>query len=218
MNQFDYKDVSTVDYQGQRWYAIADGVAYPSITTILGKTLPAEKKKALDDWRNMLGPIKADKKMKDACDRGTNVHAMLEQFLKGEEVSTKGIPPEDIQVFNSVKLRLKGITGIYGQEMALWSDVLQVAGRCDLAGLWKGEEAIIDFKTSGRSKEEKEIEDYWIQCTFYALAHNELYGTNIEKGVIIMGVAGGLPLVFEKDLMPYVGKLVERIDNFYKSL
>lgn len=218
MNQFDYKDVTTVDYNNQRWYSIADGIAYPSITTVLGKTMPAEKKKALDNWRNMLGPIKADKKMKDACDRGTNVHAMLEQFLKGEEVSTKGIPPENIQVFNSVKLRLKGITGIYGQEMALWSDVLQCAGRCDLAGLWKGEEAIIDFKTSGRSKEEKEIEDYWIQCTFYAMAHNELYGTNIEKGVIIMGVANGLPQVFEKDLIPYVGKLVERIDNFYKSL
>ena len=215
---FAYPDISTVNYNGQRWYSCKEGVAYPSITTILGFTMPEEKKKSLENWRNMLGPIVADKKTKDACDRGTNVHAMLEQHLKGEVVQTKGIPPEDIQVFNSVKLRLKGITEIYGQEMALYSDVLQIAGRCDLAGKWKGEEAIIDFKTSGRSKDEKEIQDYWIQCTFYALAHNEMYGTNIQKGVILMGVAGGLPLVFEKDLMPYVGPLVERIEKFYASL
>lgn len=215
---FNYQDVSTIEYNNQRWYCIEEGKAYPSITTILGKTMPEEKKKSLENWRNMLGPVKADKKVKDACDRGTNVHAMLEQFLKGEEVSTKGIPAEDVQVFNSVKLRLKGITSIYGQEMALWSDVLQVAGRCDLAGEYKGVPAIIDFKTAGRSKEEKEIQDYWLQCAFYALAHNELHGTDIQKGVIIMGVAGGLPLVFEKDLMPYVGQLIERIENFYQSL
>jgi len=215
---FNYKEVSTVTHNNQRWYSIADGKAYPSITTILGFTIPEEKKKSLENWRTMLGPIKADKKTKDACDRGTNVHAMLEQHLKGEEVNLKGIPVEDISVYNSVKLRLGAITKIYGQEMALWSDVLQVAGRCDLAGVWKDKEAIIDFKTSGRSKNEKDIQDYWLQCAFYALAHNELYGTNIEKGVIIMGVVNGIPMVFEKDLIPYVGQLIERIEKFYGSL
>jgi len=215
---FNYKEVSTVTHNNQRWYSIADGKAYPSITTILGFTIPEEKKKSLENWRTMLGPIKADKKTKDACDRGTNVHAMLEQHLKGEEVNLKGIPVEDISVYNSVKLRLGAITKIYGQEMALWSDVLQVAGRCDLAGVWKDKEAIIDFKTSGRSKNEKDIQDYWLQCAFYALAHNELYGTNIEKGVIIMGVVNGIPMMFEKDLIPYVGQLIERIEKFYGSL
>lgn len=218
VSNFNYQEISTIEYQGQRWYSCRDGVAYPSITTILGRTMPEEKKKSLENWRTMLGSIAADKKTKQACDRGTHVHGMLEQFLKGEEVSVKGIPPEDIQVFNSMKLSLKGITEIYGQEMALYSDVLQVAGRCDLAGKWKNIEAIIDFKTSGRFKDEKEIQDYWVQCAFYAMAHNELYGTNIEKGVILMGVAGGLPQVFEKDLIPYVGILVERIEKFYSSL
>lgn len=217
-DKFKYPEISTLTYNNQRWYSCKEGVAYPSITTILGFTMPEEKKKSLENWRNMLGPIAADKKTKAACDRGTNVHAMLEQLLKGQEVSIKGIPPEDIQVYNSMKLTLKGVSEIYGQEMALYSDVLQIAGRCDLAGRWKGIEAIIDFKTSGRSKDEKEIQDYWIQCAFYAMAHNEMFGTNIEKGVILMGVAGGLPQVFEKDLIPYVGLLIERIEKFYSSL
>jgi ATP-dependent exoDNAse (exonuclease V) beta subunit len=218
MSKFKYPEISTVEYNKQRWYSVNEETVYPSITTILGFTMPEEKKKGLENWRTMLGPIVADKKMKDACSRGTNVHLMLEQFLKGEEVKLIGVPPEDIQVYNSVKLRLKGITEIYGQEMPLWSEVLQVAGRCDLVGKWKDEEAIIDFKTSGRSKNEKDIQDYWLQCAFYAMAHNELYGTNIEKGVIIMGVANGFPLVFEKDLIPYVGQLMERIEKFYNSL
>lgn len=218
MSQFKYPDIDTVTYNGQRWYSCEEGKAYPSITTILGFTVPEEKKQRLEAWRTMLGPVVADKKVKDACDRGTNVHLLLEQFLKGEELSTKGMNPESIQMFNSLKLRLKSIKQIYGQEMALYSDVLQVAGRCDLAGVWKTEEAIIDFKTASRSKDQHEILDYWLQLTFYALAHNEQYGTNIQKGVIIMGVAEGIPLVFEKDLMEYVGPLVERIEKFYESL
>jgi ATP-dependent exoDNAse (exonuclease V) beta subunit len=215
---FNYPDIETLTHNNQRWYACEPGKAYPSITTVLGFTMPEEKKKSLENWRNMLGPIAAEKKMKQATTRGTHVHAMLEQFLNGDVVSTAGVLPEDIDVFNSMKLSLRGISEIYGQEMALFSDILGVAGRCDLAGKWKGTESIIDFKTSGRSKDEKEIQDYWLQCAFYALAHNERHGTNIEQGVILMGVAGGLPQIFVKDLMPYVGQLVERIDAFYNSL
>jgi genome maintenance exonuclease 1 len=215
---FNYPDISTVNYNGQRWYSCKEGVVYPSITTILGFTILEEKKKKLENWRTMLGPVVADKKMKQACDRGTNVHELLEKHLKGEEVDLKGFPADDVKMFNTLKLRLKSINQIYGQEMALYSDILGVAGRCDLAGVWKGQEAIIDFKTAGRSKDKTEITDYWLQCAFYALAHNEQYGTDIQKGVIIMGVADGLPLVFEKDLMEYVGPLLERIDTFYKNL
>lgn len=215
---FKYEDISTVEHNNQRWYVCSDDKIYPSITTILNTSMPEEKKKKLEDWRNMLGPIESEKKMKRATTRGTHVHSLLEQYLKGEEVVLAGIPFEDINVFNSLKLSLRGITEIYGQEMALYSEVLQVAGRCDLAGKWKGKEAIIDFKTSGRFKEEKEIQDYWLQCTFYALAHNEMYGTNIETGVILMGVDGGLPQIFVKDLIQYVGPLLERIESFYASL
>ncbi len=218
MSEFNYADFSTVDYKGQRWYSIESNKAYPSITTILGGTMEPEKKARLENWRTMLGPLVADKTAKKAADRGTVVHSLLEKHLKGEKIDTKGLNPEDVQMFNSLKLRLKSITKIYGQEMALYSDVLGVAGRCDLAGMWKNEEAIIDFKTSNKSKTAKDINDYWLQCTFYALAHNELYGTNINKGVIIMGVSENIPLVFEKELLQFVGPLYDRIQIFYNSL
>ena len=50
----------------------------------------------------------------------------------------------------------------------------------------EGSEAIIDFKTSKKIKKEEWIVDYYLQCCAYALAHNEMYGTNIQKGVILM--------------------------------
>lgn len=217
-DKFDYENISTVDYNDQRWYSVDADTVFPSITTVLGGTMEPEKKKSLENWRTMLGPIVADRKMKEACTRGTHVHAMLEQFLKNETVNMEGIPPEDVAVYNSLKLSLRGITEIYGQEMALYSRVLQVAGRCDLAGTWKNVESIIDFKTAGRAKNEAEIQDYWVQCAFYALAHNELYGTDINQGVILMGVVNGLPQVFTKDLNPYFGVLLSKIEKFYNTL
>ena len=60
------------------------------------------------------------------------------------------------------------------------------AGTSDAIGMYEGEEAIIDFKTSKKIKKEEWIEDYYLQCCAYAMAHNEMYDTNIKKGVILM--------------------------------
>jgi genome maintenance exonuclease 1 len=51
-----------------------------------------------------------------------------------------------------------------------------------------GEQAILDFKQSNKPKRREWVDDYFLQITAYALAHNEVYGTNIRKGVIMMCV------------------------------
>lgn len=213
--KFSYDELSTVTYNNQRWYQINNNTYYPSITTILGITQSEEKKKSLDNWRNSLGHIKADAHTKAACDRGTNVHLLIEQFLKGETLNAPTATTEDRGIFNSLKLKLKKITEIYGQEVPLYSDVLGVAGRCDCVGIYEGDEAIIDFKTAGRIKTDKDIADYWLQCTFYSLAHNEMFNTNVMTGVILMGNANGIPQVWKKDLVEYIEPLAVRINEFY---
>ena len=55
--------------------------------------------------------------------------------------------------------------GLYGQ-------------RC--VGMYEGEEAIIDFKTPRKLKREW-IEDYFLQGCAYALAHNEMFGSDTHK-------------------------------------
>ena len=80
---------------------------------------------------------------------------------------------------------LKNVDEIWGTEIGLIAPGLY-AGTTDCVGMHEGSEAIIDFKTSKKIKKEEWIEDYYLQCCAYALAHNEMYGTNIQKGVILM--------------------------------
>ena len=87
-----------------------------------------------------------------------------------------------------------------------------------MVGEYDGELAIIDYKTSGRFKTASDIGDYWLQTCFYAIAHNEMFDTNISKLVILMGVENKLPMVFKKyidDQM--IIDLSNRRDEFYQK-
>lgn len=212
-----YVDYPTVDVEGKRFYQLAEDKYYPSITTVLGHTLEPEKAQALENWRNWLGTTKAQKVTADAAQRGTNTHLMLERFLRGEDPKTQEFPELHVRIFNSLKFELQKINTVLGQEVVLYSDIVQVAGRCDLVAEHDGELAIVDYKTSSRVKSKDEIGDYWLQAAFYALAHNERFGTDISKLVILMGVEKGLPLVFRKRLNEeLLEKLLDRVHRFYE--
>ncbi len=47
-------------------------------------------------------------------------------------------------------------------------------------------ETIVDFKQSNRPKKEEWIEDYYLQIAAYAMAHDYVYGSKIEQGVIMV--------------------------------
>jgi ATP-dependent exoDNAse (exonuclease V) beta subunit len=217
--KFDYPELMTETVNGMRIYITPQGGAYPSITTVLGKTMPEEKVKALANWANAIGQLNAKKKTQDAADRGTAVHTLIERFLNGEEeFSSSEFSAEALNMFNALKVKLKKIDEIWCQEVGLYSDLLALAGRVDCIGVYKGEEAIIDFKTSSRLKSQEDIEDYRFQLCAYALMHNEMFGTNINKGVILMTSAAGFPQEFHVDLMPYVDRLFDRVQDFYKKM
>ena len=54
-----------------------------------------------------------------------------------------------------------------------------------------GEPAIIDFKTTKKPKRRDWIDDYFLQGSAYAMAHNEIYNTDIKRTVIMMIVWDG---------------------------
>jgi len=62
------------------------------------------------------------------------------------------------------------------------------AGTTDGCGIHKGSEAIIDYKQTNKPKKREWIEDYFLQLCAYGVAHNEIHGTTINKGVILMAV------------------------------
>lgn len=211
--QFQYKDIQTISRDGKRFYD-CNGKHYPSITTILGHTMPQEKQEILAKWRERIGEKEAEKIFKHSGKRGSDMHEMIEKYLLKQPILFNKYTKDSIDMFSSIKMHLREITEIYGLEVALFSDKLGVAGRTDCVGRFANNESIIDFKTSRRIKTEDDIEDYWLQCTFYAIAHNEQYGTKIHNGVIIMATEAGIPLIFKQDLVPYVEKLVNRIEQY----
>lgn len=221
MNKYPYPELATRNEIGYRWYETPEGNFYPSITTVLGGTQPPEAVKALAGWRASLGPEKADAFSKKAADRGTNVHLLVERFLKGEKVDApihgQPVPNTDLQSFNALKLKLKKIDEVWGQEVTLYSNELEVGGRCDCVGVYNGVPVIIDFKTSGKIKNDSMIGDYKLQLCFYASAHNEMFKTNITEGIILMVAETGFPLEFRIDLEEQRPVLQKRISMFWQK-
>ena len=77
------------------------------------------------------------------------------------------------------------ISQVYGCEISLYYPD-KYAGKSDVIGIHNDELSIMDFKQTNRPKRRQWVWDYFQQLAAYALAHNELYGTDIEKGVILM--------------------------------
>lgn len=214
--QFEYKEYETVSRNNKRYYVITEDKQYPSITTVLSNTQPIEKIKSLENWRNSVGAEEADRITQQACESGTNVHFLAENFLKNISVDMSSYNQRDIARFNSLKLKLKNIKPI-GQEVVLFSDNLKVAGRCDCIGLYKDELCIIDFKTSTKIKSINYIDDYFIQVTAYAQMHNEMHSTHINKGIILIATDNGIPQEFKFNTENYIDSLHNRLYNFYSQ-
>ena len=217
--KYNYPDMQTLPVKGMRFYETPSGKFYPSITTILGGTMSEEKATSLKRWQTSLGVDVAQKKTQEAADRGTAVHLLAERFLKKEDLFQNQIFSQaDINSFNALKLKLSRIEEVWGQEVALFSDLIEVAGRCDVIGVYKGVPSIIDFKTSTRLKTPAQVEDYRLQLCAYSIMHNEMFETDINTGIILMTSDGGFPQEFIVDLTKYVEPLLTRIEKFYEKL
>jgi len=201
-------------HSGVRHYQTPTGEKYPSVTTVLGH----KEKPWLEDWRKMLGPENAAKETQRCADRGTAVHELIEHYLNNEADFTRGYKPEVVKGFNQLKFRLNHINNIRVQEAALYSDTLRLAGRVDCVAEYDGVLSIVDFKTSNNNKDRDMVEDYFLQCTAYAIMWHELTGETIEDIVILIYVEKGMvPQVFQDKIDKYVEPLLKRIDEYYKA-
>ena len=77
------------------------------------------------------------------------------------------------------------ITEVYGSEVHLYYPN-KYAGTADMIALYKDKPTIIDFKQTNRPKKREWIQDYLMQLAAYAQAHNALFNTEIEQGVVLM--------------------------------
>jgi len=172
-----------------RIYIDPDGNPLPSVTTILDATKSEKSKKSLEAWRRRLGEKKSEEIKNEAAFRGTMMHSFLERFLKGENPK----PGSNMYHQHSFKMAeiiidtyLKPfLDETWGIEAIMYYPELY-AGTCDLYGLYQGKISIIDFKQSNKLKTDERVEDYKVQMSAYALAHDVVHGTTTEQAVILM--------------------------------
>lgn len=182
--KYKYNPLSRVNVEGKRHYKAA-GNSLPSVTTVLDKL---KDKTSLNEWRDRVGHKEANEIMNIAANIGNSVHSYLEYYILDEDREIKNNYINKIGKQLSDIVIDKGISNIdevWGTEVPLYYPELY-AGTTDCVGVWKGKPAIIDFKTSRKAKKEEWIEDYYYQGAAYAMAHNEVYGTDIRTIVIMM--------------------------------
>ena len=91
--KYNYSSCNRETVDGKRHYRLPDGSKVPSVTTILDRTAPAEKKQALQNWRNRVGAVKAQEITTEAAGRGTRMHKWLENYVKNDMLDEPGTNP-----------------------------------------------------------------------------------------------------------------------------
>ena len=191
----------------------------PSVTTILVATQSDEKRASLEAWKNKVGGIEADRIKNTAANRGTAMHSYLEMHINGEnllDLTIEGLAARSM----AQTIIDKGLTElheIWGNEVVLYYPELY-AGQTDLCGVYQGRDSIIDFKQSNKPKKDEWIEDYKLQLAAYATAHDCVYGTKIEQGVILMCTPDNFFqrfIINGAQFREYKWKWLDKVDHYY---
>ena len=184
--RFTYPKSSRSLVMGQRHYEI-DTDKLPSVTTIISQTQDKEKQEALAAWKAKVGENEAERVKNVAASRGTAMHSILEHYLeKNNILDLTETGQEAHKMANKIiEEGFPDLHEIWGSEVTVYYPGLY-AGATDLVGIYMGRDSIIDFKQSNKPKKAEWITDYKLQMVAYAMAHNYVYRTDIDQGVILM--------------------------------
>jgi len=195
----------------------------PSVTTILSATMPEEKRKSLDAWKLRVGNAEAQKVVTTAANRGTSMHTILEHYITGQHyLDLTDVGKNAHSMAQTVfEKGIKGkISEYYATEATLFYPDLY-AGATDMVAIHDGKDSIIDFKQSNKPKRREWIEDYCLQLSAYAMAHNTVHGTDIQKGVVMMCTPDNFYQEFiieGEELKKYMHEFLRRVDQYYNNI
>jgi len=220
VERYVYPKSTRQNITGLRHYTVTgEEQPLPSVTTVLGQTQPKEKQESLDRWRERVGRREAEKITRDAAIRGTAMHKYLEDLILGDR--SLDLTPLGQEAENMAKMivdrGLSRVDEVYGTEAVLFYPGLY-AGSCDLIGQVDGKLSIIDFKQTNKPKQREWIGDYFLQMEAYGMAHDAVYNTAIEQGVIMMCSKDGLYQEFLIEGEEYRNAkhgFLKRLNEFY---
>lgn len=214
---YPYQEFKRKSVNGKRLYENPYGDPVPSVTTILDKTKPQEKRQALANWKKRVGEENAQRIVNEAANVGTIMHNILESWVKNEDYSGERILQAEMMA-DTVKKNVEPyLEEVWGSEVNLCYPGLY-AGTTDLVGVYKGKPTIMDFKQTNKPKKREWIDDYFMQGAAYGLAHNELYETKIENIAIFMCSRECEWQLFEveaEEFKEWETKWAKRVEEFY---
>ena len=171
----DHKQITLPD---SRFYR-RNGNFYPSVTHVLSYY---PKGVHFEDWLKKVG-YASEYIVKKAAEEGTQTHNLCEDYLNGEECSflnsygNPAYPPHVWKMFlNFVDFWETHKPTLIETEVHLFSDVLKVAGTCDLVIELNNERWILDLKTSNHLQT-----TYDLQTAIYSQCYEECYGKSIDR-------------------------------------
>ena len=206
--------------KGDRHYDVNDE-KLPSVTTILQATQSLEKAQSLARWASRVGQVEADRIKNSAAKRGTAMHSYLETYLQGGQVlDLRDVGREASSMAETIIAKgFNDLEEVWGVECTLHYPGLY-AGQTDMCGIYQGRESIIDFKQTNKPKKAEWIDDYKLQLIAYATAHDQVYGTSIEQGVILMCTPDNFFqrfLVNGSEFREWKWKWLQKVSDYYKS-
>ncbi|MSP10483.1 MAG: hypothetical protein EXR14_02660 [Pelagibacteraceae bacterium] len=218
-NKFFYPKSSKSIINGSRHYSV-NQENLPSVTTILKATQSQEKIAKLAQWKDRVGHQQAEIIKQEASSRGSSMHEYLEKFLRGK-LNLDLLGDNTIEKMMADQIIENGLRNklseVWGCEAILYYPG-KYAGAADCIGVYENRETIIDFKQSNKPKKHEWIEDYYLQCAAYALAHNTVHGSNITQVVILLCTKDQMFQRFIAEgekLKDFQNQFLEKVEQFY---
>ena len=116
-----------------------------------------------------------------------------------------------------IEIGLAPVTHYDGSEITLYYPGLY-AGATDLICNHNNLDTIIDFKQSNRPKQREWIDDYFLQISAYAMAHDYVYGSKIRQGIVMICTPDCYYEEFtiqDAELRLWKHKFLKRLDDYY---
>jgi hypothetical protein len=227
-----------------RYYVVDEntGLAYPSVTTIIGETAD---KSGLKSWVERVGSAEAERISRFSANRGTFMHALHEnyldfQFIKGEDNALQKamklsleqnstLTKEEIECGKDLFMQFMNNSDFYDrigevmfQEVPLFSHKGGgYAGRMDLS-IWskKRMPKIIDFKTSRKPKPQEWIDGYKKQVAAYSVAMYERHGIFPEECEIWISCETGDVQTFtlnQRDIRDWFSRFYVNLREYHQN-
>jgi len=214
--KYKYATGKQINEDSGRIYDVA-GYRLPSVTSILSRT---KDQGFLKEWRAKVGDKEADRIMNLSSVRGTAMHKYLESHITdiGYEDLTDTGKQAKTMAEKVIEIGLAPVDEYYGSEVTMYYPGLY-AGQTDLVCIHDGEDAIVDFKQSNRPKRKEWVEDYYLQIAAYAMAHDYVHNSKINKGVIMVCTPD---LYYQEfvvegaELRQYKHKFLKRLDMYHE--